>query len=245
MFDIAARLVLFPFLAWQGLSTRKRALKLPDPTGRREGVTGQGPELRLLIVGDSSAAGVGTTHQEEALLGQMRKRFSQTNTVHWWLDAKTGSTTQETYQRLLARPAQKVDVVSVSLGVNDITGLVPLPVWLRRYNRLLNLLQTKFEADVICVNGIPKMEYFPLLPQPLRWVLGAQARRFDWYLRRMVARRPECRFVELDFTPDPSLMSVDGYHPGPRIYADWGRKVFKALRDDVRSLSGPRGPLAH
>ena len=245
MLDVAARFVLFPFLAWQGHVTRKHALKLPEASGRRDGITGRGPDISLLIVGDSSAAGVGTSHQEEALLGHMRRRLTQTNTVHWSLDAKTGATTQDTYQRLLDRPAEKYDVVSVSLGVNDITGLVPLPVWLARYNRLLNLLQTKFGATVICVNGIPKMEYFPVLPQPLRWVLGQQAKRFDRYLQRLVARRAECRFVPLDFEPDPTLMSEDGYHPGPKIYAAWGRKVFRALRKDLRDLTNAHGPLPH
>ncbi len=245
MIDVAARIVLFPFLAWQGYTTRRDALNLPEAAGRREGVAGQGPEVHLFIVGDSSAAGVGTSHQEEALLGQLRKRLSQTNTVHWVLDAKTGATTQQTIQRLLDRPAEKANVVSVSLGVNDITSLVPLPVWLARYNRLLNLLQEKFEADVIFVNGIPKMGYFPVLPQPLRWILGQQAKRFDWYLQRLIARRPECRFIPLDFEPDPSLMSEDGYHPGPKIYAEWGRKVFRALRKELRGQKTPQGPLPH
>ncbi|MEL6572914.1 MAG: SGNH/GDSL hydrolase family protein [Pseudomonadota bacterium] len=243
--DVAARIVLFPFLAWQGYVTRKHALKLPEAAGRREGVAGAGPDIRLLIVGDSSAAGVGTSHQEEALLGQVKKRLIQTNTVHWWLDAKTGASTADAYQRLLRRPAQQVDIVSVSLGVNDITGHVPLPLWLARYNKLLNLLQEKFDAQVICVNGIPKMEYFPVLPQPLRWILGQQAKRFDWYLQKLVARRPECRFVPLDFEPDPSLMSEDGYHPGPKIYAAWARKVFRAIREDVKGPGKDQGPLLH
>lgn len=245
MIDIAARLTLFPILAWQGYAARKRSIKLPDASGRRDGITGSGPELHMLIAGDSSAAGVGASHQEEALLGHMRKRLSQTNTVHWTLDAVTGSTTAETLQRLRERPDHHYDVVCISLGVNDITGLVPLPVWLKRYHDLLDLIQTKFGAAVICVSGIPKMEYFPLLPQPLRWVLGAQASRFDRYLRKLVARRPECRFVEMDFTPDPSLMSVDGFHPGPKIYAAWGRKVFKAVRPDVRLLGHTDDPLSH
>ena len=245
MIDIAARITLFPLLAWQGYATRRRSIKLPDATGRREGVTGSGPDLHMLIVGDSSAAGVGTSHQEEALLGHMRKRLSQTNTVHWTLDAVTGATTAETMQRLLDRPAQHFDVVSVSLGVNDITTLVPLPIWLKRYRRLLDLLHDKFGAQVICVSGIPKMEYFPLLPQPLRWVLGAQANRFDRNLRKMIVRRPNCRFVEMDFRPDPSLMSIDGYHPGPKIYAAWGGKVFRAIRDDVRKLGQTQDPLSH
>ena len=205
------------------------------------GVTGHGPDLRLLIIGDSSAAGVGTSHQDEALLGNMRKRLSQTNTVHWSVNAKTGATTAETIARLQDAPPQKFDIVSISLGVNDITGLVPQHVWLRQYETLLSLVETKFQADVICVSGIPHMEYFPLLPQPLRWVLGAQAARFDKALKNRVAKHRRCRFIEMDFKPDSSLMSIDGFHPGPKIYAEWGRKVYRAIRKDLK-LMRIKGP---
>ena len=100
MLDLAARILLFPVLAAQAVYVRHSALRLADPSGRREGVSGQGPVLRLLIVGDSSAAGVGTSHQEEALLGHMRKRLSQTNTVYWTVEAKTGATTADMITRL-------------------------------------------------------------------------------------------------------------------------------------------------
>lgn len=239
MLDLAARLLLFPVLAFQTVSVRRSALRLADPAGRLEGVSGHGPVLRLLIVGDSSATGVGTSHQEEALLGQMRKRLSQTNTVHWSVDAKTGATTADTIARLQESQQQKFDVVSISLGVNDITGFVPLGFWLRRFADLLHIIETKFQPDVICVSGIPKMQYFPLLPQPLRWVVGAQAHRFDRALRMLVAGRAGYRFVEMDFEPDVSLMSPDGFHPGPKIYAEWGRKVYRTLRSDIKRLGNP------
>lgn len=239
MLDVAARILLFPILVGQAVTVRRSALRLPDPSGRREGVSGQGPVLRLLIVGDSSATGVGTSHQDEALLGHMRKRLSQTNTVHWTVDAQTGATTADTIVRLQESPQRKFDVVSVSLGVNDITGLVPRSVWLRRFSTLLQMIEVKFQPEVICVSGIPRMQYFPLLPQPLRWVAGAQALRFDRALRRHVEGRAGYRFVEMDFKPDISLMSPDGFHPGPKMYAEWGRKVYRAIRRDVRQLGKP------
>lgn len=235
MLDIAARIALFPLLALQGMITRRRAVFLPEASGRRIGVSGEGPDLRILVLGDSSAAGVGASHQDEALLGQMRKRFSQTHRVHWQVDAVTGATTADTIKRLQEMPAHKIDVVSVSLGVNDITKLVPLPVWLHRQAAMMDLLRDKFQADVICISGVPQMQYFPLLPQPLRWVLGCQAERFNRHLRKLVASRPEGRFVEMDFDTDTSLMSDDGFHPGPKIYSEWGRKVYGAVRDDVRA----------
>ncbi|MFT5650434.1 MAG: lysophospholipase L1-like esterase [Yoonia sp.] len=236
MLHLMARVILFPILVLQAVMVRRSALHLPDVSGRRHGVSGQGPAVRLLIVGDSSAVGVGASHQEEALLGHMRKRLSQTNTVHWSVDAKTGATTADTIARLKAARQQKFDIFSVSLGVNDITHLVPLSVWLRCFSDLLKILEDKFQADVICVSGIPKMQYFPLLPQPLRWLLGAQATRFDSALRALIAEHQGCRFVEMDFEPDPSQMSPDGFHPGPKIYAQWGSKVYRAIRRDVKRL---------
>ena len=240
MFDITARVLLSPVLAIQAAKVRRSALRLPDPAGRQNGISGRGPELRLLIVGDSSAVGVGTSHQEEALLGQMRKRLSQTNTVHWSVEAQTGATTSDAIAGLKARPKEKFDLVTVSLGVNDITGRVPLSEWLQSISTLLHLIEYKFQADVICVSGIPRMQHFPLLPQPLRWIVGAQAKRFDHALRKLVANRNGFSFVEMDFDPDISKISPDGFHPGPKIYAEWGGKVYRAVRRDVRRLNDPR-----
>lgn len=236
MLDVAARILLFPILVAQAAEVRRTALRLDDPSGRREGLSGQGPELHLLIIGDSSAVGVGTSHQEEALLGHMRKRLSQTNTVYWSVNAKTGATTADVIAALKDCVPRKFDIVSVSLGVNDITTRVPLSVWQQQFSDLLKLLELKFEADVICVSGIPPIQYFPLLPQPLRWVLGAQAKRFDRALRVLIARHSGCRFVEMDFEPDVSKMSPDGFHPGPKIYSEWGRKVYRAIRSDIKRL---------
>jgi len=236
MLDLAVRILLFPVLVAQAAEVRRAALRLDDPSGRRHGVSGQGPDLRLLIIGDSSAVGVGTSHQEEALLGHMRKRLSQTNTVYWSVDAKTGATTADTIARLQGHAPQKFDIVSISLGVNDITSRVSLFDWLQDFSALLRLIDLKFQADVICVSGIPPIQYFPLLPQPLRWVLGAQASRFDRALRELVSDCSVCRFIEMDFEPNVSQMSADGFHPGPKIYSEWGRKVYRAIRRDIKQF---------
>lgn len=236
MLDYAARFLLFPILIAQGALVRKSALRLADPSGRRHGVSGKGPELRLLIIGDSSAVGVGTSHQEEALLGHMRRRLSQTNTVYWSVNAKTGATTADTIARLHECAPRKFDIVCISLGVNDVTARVPLSEWLQRFSILLQLVDRKFQADVICVSGIPPIQYFPLLPQPLRWVLGAQAKRFDQALRDLVSNRNGCRYIEMEFEPDVSKMSPDGFHPGPKIYSEWGRKIYRAIRRDIKQL---------
>ena len=64
----ALTLSLAPLLLVQGRWVRRRTPLLPEPPGPRAGVIGQGPVLRLLIVGDSSAAGVGVAHQAQQVI---------------------------------------------------------------------------------------------------------------------------------------------------------------------------------
>jgi hypothetical protein len=54
-----AAVALAPVLLLQGLRVRLVTPRLPEPPGPRAGSAGQGPALRLLIAGDSAAAGVG------------------------------------------------------------------------------------------------------------------------------------------------------------------------------------------
>ena len=64
----------FPVYVWQGLGVRRRSIRLAPPThdGWREsrGTYG-GKALKILIVGDSSAAGVGVLTIDESLGGQL------------------------------------------------------------------------------------------------------------------------------------------------------------------------------
>lgn len=83
-------LVLLGPVFWgQGKYVRIITPKLPEPEGPREGVTGMGPNLRLLIAGDSAAAGVGVNSQDHALCGQLVQQLSQRFTVTWQLKALT------------------------------------------------------------------------------------------------------------------------------------------------------------
>ena len=65
---LAAKFALGPLLLPQSRWLKRNALRLPEAAGPREGGVGAGgPLLRLLVVGDSSAAGVGVADQAQAL----------------------------------------------------------------------------------------------------------------------------------------------------------------------------------
>ena len=123
-------IALAPVIVPQGIWTNLRVPTLPEPSGARQGRAGRGPALRLLVVGDSAAAGVGVSRQEEALLGQVVSRLAQRYRVEFDLQAKTGFTTADILRRLDDMVPQTYDVVLTSLGVNDVLALTSRATWL-------------------------------------------------------------------------------------------------------------------
>jgi len=220
--DNWATLALGPILWAQGKYVRKTTPLLPEPKGPRQGVLGDGPLLRLLVVGDSAAAGVGAAHQGEALLGQLVANLAHDYQVEYKLIAATGSTTSGTVKRLAKTEATPFDIAVTSMGVNDATRLLPNPIFLNHQSRLMDILQERFQVKHVLVSGLPPMHLFPALPQPLRWVMGRKAKSLDGALEQWLDSVPGCHYLKSDFTMDPDLMAPDGFHPGPEIYRMWG-----------------------
>ena len=225
-----ATIVLGPVLLAQGRHVRRTVRLLPEPEGLREGDSGSGPLLRLLIAGDSAAAGVGAPTQDDALSGHLVSSLAGCLRVQWKLFAYTGATTADLIRHLQQAPAAEFDVVVTSLGVNDVTGRRSLDDWRRQQGQLVALLREKFAARQILLSGLPPMHRFPALPQPLRWYVGSRVRDFDRALLRFAEGRAGCEFVELDYAMmDLAAMAADGFHPGPAVYRRWAQELARRI----------------
>ncbi len=226
-----ARLILAPILLVQGNRVRRAVPRLPEAAGEREGEEGEGPRLRLLVLGDSSAAGVGAATQSEALAGRLVAALRPAYSVHWKLIAQTGWTTADAIHHLRDNPAASFDIAVIALGVNDITAGRSLRIWLRNLVKLAALLRSRHSVRHILMSGLPPMHAFPALPHPLRWYLGARARRFDRALAVWAGGQDDCSHVALDFGLDPALAASDGFHPGPPAYAIWAETIASRIRE--------------
>jgi len=230
MIEILSKIILGPLLLAQGFYTRWVTPRLPEPAGERIGLSGTGPRLRLLILGDSAAAGVGVASQDDALAGKLAVRLSGDFAVSWRLLAQSGLDTREVVQLLERSVAERFDAVLVSVGVNDVTGSVSAKAWMASMERLIDLLQWKFEARQVVLSRIPPMRAFPALPQPLRWYLGERAERFNGHLAELARRRTGTVLLDTEFPLLGELMAQDGFHPGPSIYSMWADDVAALLR---------------
>ena len=227
----AFAILMMPVLLAQAFLVRSKTPRLPEPPGDRSGIFGAGRDLRLLIVGDSAASGVGAGCQRQALSGRLVSYLGGNFRVTWKLDAQTGRTIKDVVAVFEAAAPKKVDVIVASVGVNDVTRATPVKRWISSHEKLVDIAAKKFNCRHILLSRVPPMHLFPALPQPLRWYLGERARRLDNALERHLAGCPGCRVVSPDFPPEPAFMASDGFHPGPAAYSHWARHRAGIIRE--------------
>ena len=229
-----------PFLLPQALYVRRFAPRLPPAAGPTEGSYGRGRRLRLIGIGDSIIAGVGANRLSDALIGRTAEALATCSNrlVHWSAVGLNGANSASVLQQLLPRlPPEKADVIILSMGVNDVTALTRLAQWTRNIRELLRLLRAHSPDSLITVAGLPPLHEFPLLPQPLRAVLGVRARMLDGALHEIVATTANSVYVPLDFDPAPEKFASDGYHPSAEGYREYGdsmaRRIAAAIAADA------------
>ncbi len=223
---------LFPLVIPQAMLVRKTAPRFAGAVGNNSGVFGKGDRSKLLAIGDSLIAGVGAGALVNALVGKTAKviasRFGVC--VEWTALGKIGATSGNVHETLLPRiPAQKFDVILVSVGVNDVTGLKRSATFNFHLRALLAGLHDHSPDAQIVVLGMPPLGRFPLLPRPLRWILGIRGRTFDQIIRRAASDQPGAYHVPVNFEPDPSKFAADGYHPSESSYTDFGDLISETL----------------
>ncbi len=237
MFLKLATLGLIPALIIQGRRVKKNTLRLAEPEGEREGTSGQGQALSILILGDSAAAGVGVSHQEDALLGAILAGLTSEFQVSWELHAKTGNTTGQVIQSVQQLDTEKFDVVVTSVGVNDITKLMPAHIWIQKQAQLYQLIADKFQPQLILAAGVPPMQLFPALPNPLAWLFGQYAKQMNRELHKFIQKQPNMDWIEYDIAQYQQMqleMAEDGFHPSKEIYQIWGKEVTLKIKQRLK-----------
>ncbi len=223
-------LALGPLLLAQGAYVRRVTPRLPEPPGMRSGLSGSGPALKVLILGDSAAAGVGASSQQRALSGCLVEALRGHFQVHWRLLAQTGHKAREVLDQLEQLEAEAFDVVLTSIGVNDVTAGTSLRRWVSQQHELIRILKDKFQAEHILLSSLPPMQHFTALPAPLRGYLGLRARRLAEQLAQLAATEHRCVVIDVDFPCAAHFLASDGFHPGEPAYALWAERVAGVIR---------------
>ncbi|ERL55536.1 SGNH/GDSL hydrolase family protein [Psychrobacter aquaticus] len=258
---VARDMLLAPVYLYQGRKIKRDTLRLPEPNGERHGLvqlnkstdtsTDESKQtLNLMIVGDSAAAGVGSQTQQEALVGRLIPVLEQHPTINstfsmlnWSLQATTGHTSFDILRRLYVLPAatQPVDMMVLSVGVNDTTANVSVNKWQQQIEDIIAIAQRKFGAQELIFFSLPPMAEMPAIPAPLNNFVGAKASILDGILQQVCDAHDGVNYMATDFprmieehsngTPiDIAVMfASDGFHPSSLMYGYWAQQLAERI----------------
>lgn len=262
--SVARDVLLAPVYLYQGHKIKRDTVRLPEPNGERHGrvqlnnanssaantLRDTQQTLNLMVVGDSAAAGVGSQTQQEALVGHLIPRLTEQpaiqsafDTLNWSLQATTGHTSFDILRRLyvLPAPSQPIDVMVLSVGVNDTTSNVSVHQWQQQIENIIAIAQRKFGVRELIFLSLPPMAQMPAIPAPLNNFVGAKASILDSTLQQICATHNHVTYMATDFarmieehsngTPiDIRVMfASDGFHPSSLMYGYWAQQVAELI----------------
>jgi lysophospholipase L1-like esterase len=226
----ALALPALPLIHLQGRRVDRTILRLLPARGPRSGsVEGDGAPLRCLVVGESTAVGVGVETMEQSFAFQLAQllRMHSGRAVVWEAAGRPGATVGEVHTELLPRiEAGPRDLVVVLCGANDALELRHAHVFASDVLRFVAALRERVGNAAILLSSVPPLGTFPALPNPLRAYLGAWSRWLDVTLERISL--PGVHYAPVRIPMSASLFASDGFHPGPSGYQAWAETLAAA-----------------
>lgn len=226
-----AALPLLPLALPLAVRTRRTALRLAPAAGACEGLAGgelPGEPLRLLLLGESTVAGVGASCLDFALAGRLAQGLAARHgrPVAWRALGENGITAGEACERLLPEADGRYDLVALVFGVNDTTHFSSSERWQISLRRLIEHFQGR-GARVVCT-AVPPLRHFSALPWLLRQLLGWRAALLDRQLRGLAAFHG-AGYYAVGLEMQPQYLAIDGYHPSALGYQVWGEHLAEWL----------------
>ena len=240
-------LPMFPWLYAQAMRIKRTMPDLPDAPGDQFGLySGHAPTIRMVALGESTVAGVGSANQREALTGQIAKAISQTTNRSVYFEAigQTGIQVQELISQLVPKlPTEPVDLIFIAMGGNDTFKLNRPHQWRKSFWRLLTTIREKQADAYIVILNLPTVWQFDGFTPLMKWVMGRLVRMHAGAIKDLPVHCDRVKFMKypIDLTkwkahlPEGSGMEyffADGVHPSPITCQLWGIEVVKYLVDE-------------
>ena len=192
-------------------------------------------------VAESTVAGIGASHQEQALAASTARALAAATgrPVNWQSVGANGATAGSTLSELVPQLQPTIHCAVVVLGVNDVLRFTTPARWRRNLRALIETLRRGREQPPwILLAGVPPMNQFPRIHWPLNRVLGLRARALHLSAADLVDDAAVGAYLPLQFDDAACLFAGDGFHPSDLGYRVWGQQ----LASRIAARCGDGGP---
>jgi lysophospholipase L1-like esterase len=206
---------------------------------------GDGEPLELVVLGDSTVAGLGVDSVNDTMAVQLAREFTRLDgrAVRVRAFGVSGARTRDVLRDQVEQVPAGVDMVVVEIGSNDSTHGTPLGALERDTRALVQAVSKRTPAFVLGGSGPLDSAAFA---RPLRDVMRWRARHVRAMQARVVRElSPDStsRFVDMggavneEYRRTPHATSNDNFHPAAAGYGVWARALAERLVANVPSTT--------
>jgi len=226
--EALATWLALPVYVWQGLGVRRRTSRMPPPESSSElAFAGRGEPLRILVIGDSSAAGVGVERIEQSFAGILPQELARRSGRP--VTARIAGMNSATAAHIRDHAVPHIDprdfhYIALNIGANDAKNFHSGRRFRKDFGTLLYALRARFPHAAIIWSGVIDMEDCPALPQPLARILGIRSRIIDNH-GRVLCRERGALAPQSEWRAIPQNFSEDGFHASEQGYREWAEAM--------------------
>lgn len=241
-------LPLLPIMYFQGKDLKENAMRLPaakESSGRVD--IGSDQTLKVLLMGESTMAGVGVEFHKDGFAGSFARELSsisQSN-VEWQVFAQSGFNLKQLIKHVLPKvPISDFDLIVIAMGANDAFQLNSPKTWRKNIEKLIDRCQEKFPNTPIGFCNMPPIKLFPAFPATLRLTVGNLVELFGKELIQICTEKNKVYFDsqtidlndwlhQLDGDQNTDSFFSDGIHPNKLTYKIWGEEFAKFVVQQI------------
>ena len=217
--------LLVPVYVWQGLQTRRRVPRMVPPAGVTSGCLGttavSDAEVKLLVIGDSSAAGVGVDQIGDSLGPKLAERIAALTglSVFWRAAGANSAISAEIRDHVVPNLTREAFThIVLMIGTNDAKNFHGGRRFKKSFGSLLYAMKAKWPEARIVWSPPVDLKRVPALPPALAHVLELRARIVRKIGARLCAERGAIVATTLPRV-EPAGFSHDGFHASAEGYA--------------------------
>ena len=207
-------------------------LKIPEHPDQ---TLGTGYDLRYIAAGDSTAVGYGATNSSTTYTNLIVEDLAKNKKVYYRNVAVIGDQTDDLIRTQLQQIIDfKPDIVTISIGANDVTHLKSSKKILLNIKMIIDSILQK-TAATIYVTDIPDFSWAQILPKPYRILLEYKDRSLNEHIKQLESDR--VKIVDIhDFGwskfPDQGVTNAaDNFHPNDLGYENWASAFLNRIND--------------
>lgn len=225
--------LLLPVVLFQGLRLRARTPRLAPPAGRPFGQVGSSPQpdYNLLVIGDSSAAGVGADSVEATIGCQIAHSLhAATGSTVAWRNAGSNSAISEQVRDHVVPNLERLPYshIVLAVGTNDMKNFLTAKRFKRGFGGLLYAVKARWPEARIFWSPMIDMRNVPAFPAALAAILEMRGRIINRMGRQLCQERYAIVAPQLD-SSNPLGFSHDGFHASAAGYQYWAQLLARTI----------------